>query len=187
MCVWLCMSVCSFQLWSSNLLPFTLRVVWMSKTVPKPAKHGRRTHTHTHTRVHTDTHNLKQQYTQEAPGSQTKPGSLTFFGEMLDLLHPAVQCQPSNSRPASVPDWTLTSETQQCNIITEHYKETLPLSALYIWMHMNQLAVISGMHAVVWGHILVRICGVKLFCIQNIVWIWWGFLCNLLKAVIYIG
>lgn len=42
--------------------------------------------THTHTRVHTDTHNLKQQYTQEAPGSQTKPGSLTFFGEMLDLL-----------------------------------------------------------------------------------------------------
>lgn len=88
--------------------------------------------THTHTRVHTDTHNLKQQYTQEAPGSQTKPGSLTFFGEMLDLLHPAVQCQPSNSRPASVPDWTLTSETQQCNIITEHYKETLPLSALYI-------------------------------------------------------
>lgn len=131
--------------------------------------------THTHTRVHTDTHNLKQQYTQEAPGSQTKPGSLTFFGEMLDLLHPAVQCQPSNSRPASVPDWTLTSETQQCNIITEHYKETLPLSALYIWMHMNQLAVICGMHAVVWGHILVRICGVKLFCIQNIVWIWWGF------------
>lgn len=86
----------------------------------------------THTRVHTDTHNLKQQHTQEAPGSQTQPGSLTFFGEMLDLLHPAAQCQPSNSRPASVPDWTLTSETQQCNIITEHYKETLHLSALYI-------------------------------------------------------
>lgn len=84
------------------------------------------------TRVHTDTHNLKQQHTHEAPGSQTQPGSLTFFGEMLDLLHPAAQCQPSNSRPASVPDWTLTSETQQCNIITEHYKETLPLSALYI-------------------------------------------------------
>lgn len=162
MCVWLCMSVCSFQLWSSNLLPFTLRLVWMSKTVPKPAKHGQRTHT----RVHTDTHNLKQQHTHEAPGSQTQPGSLTFFGEMLDLLYPAAQCQPSNSRPASVPDWTLTSETQQGNSTS---------IALYIWMHMNQLAVICGMHAVVWGHILVRICGVKLFCIQNIVWICWVF------------
>lgn len=187
MCVWLCMSVCSFQLWSSNLLPFTLRLVWMSKTVLKPAKHGQRTHTHTHTRVHTDTHNLKQQYTQEAPGSQTKPGSLTFFGEMLDLLHPAVQCQPSNSRPASVPDWTLTSETQQCNIITEHYKETLPLSALYIWMHMNQLAVICGMHTVVLGTYFGKNLWCKVilyteYCLDLV-----GFLCNLLKAVIYIG
>lgn len=67
------------------------------------------TSAHGHTQPQTTTH------THEAPGSQTQPGSLTFFGEMLDLLYPAAQCQPSNSRPASVPDWTLTSETQQGN------------------------------------------------------------------------